>query len=73
MCVHASLHCQVRDAAGGVNMDTEADKDVDATSQPMSKATSDEMLYDDDQDMKSGSLSSWLLLRYACCMWEECT
>ena len=44
--------------AGGVNLDMEADA---ASGQPLSRATSGDMM-GEDEDMPSGLLSSWLLI-----------
>lgn len=46
-------------ATGGVGLDT--DKDLDRASQPMSRATSGDVMVE-DEDMPSGLLASWVLI-----------
>lgn len=66
LCMY--LRCPVRSAShkgtlycatGGVGLDT--DGDLDRASQPMSRATSGDVMVE-DEDMPSGLLASWLLI-----------
>ena len=48
-------------ATGGVDLDMGTDRDLDPASQPMSQATSGDMM-GQDEDMQSGLLASWVIV-----------
>ena len=48
-------------ATGGVDLDMGTDRDFDPASQPMSRATSGDMM-GQDEDMQSGLLASWVIV-----------
>ena len=48
-------------ATGGVDLDMSTDRDVDPASQPMSRATSGDMI-GQDEDMQSGLFASWVIV-----------
>lgn len=58
-CAVSPLSVSVYCAVGGVGLDS--DRDLDRASQPMSRATSGDIM-GEDEDMPSGLLGSWLLI-----------
>ena len=56
----SSFQCLLS-ATGGVDLDMGTDRDLDLASQPMSQATSGDMM-GQDEDMQSGLLASWVIV-----------